>query len=163
MNRRSEGGATHKTAVRDEISIMKKNSCYSNDNNISPFVTSLNTRLSGCSAGDPLARDEIFGKGLRVVEDDKHGRPGDVVGHAVVPEGDAVRLLQRGRDHGVAPFGVVPRQHLRHEDVLVAVRARRRVLVLHRQRRVDGEVHALAIDGGCVGRERGRRRQGRTL
>lgn len=125
---------------------------------INPLLTTIPS-VSRCrSAVDPLARDEIFGERLRVVEDDEHGRLGDVVGHAVVPEGDAVRLLQRGRLHRVAAFGVVAREDLGHEDVLVSVGVRGRVLFLDGQRRVDGKIHALTVDGGC-GKQKDQRKE----
>lgn len=61
------------------------------------------------SAVDSLACDEIFWKSLCVVENDKHRRLGNVISHAVVSEGDISRLLQRGRLHRMATFGVVSR------------------------------------------------------
>lgn len=61
------------------------------------------------SAVDSLARDEIFRKSLRIVEDDKHGRLRDVVSHAVVSDWNITSLLQRGRLHRVAAFSVVSR------------------------------------------------------
>lgn len=98
---------------------------------------------------DFLTGDEILWKRLSVVEDDKHCWLGDVVRDAVESKRDVAGLLVRGRLHGVAPFGEVSRQDLGHENVLVPGRVWRGILVLDRQDRVDGEVHALTVDGGC--------------
>lgn len=88
-------------------------------------------------------------KSLSVVEDDKQCRIVDIVRDAVESERDVAGLLERGRPHGVAPFGEVSRQDLGHENELEPGLVGRGILVVGRQHRVDGEVHALAVDGGC--------------
>lgn len=98
---------------------------------------------------DFLTGDEILWKRLSVVENDKYCWLGDAVRDAVESERDVAGLLERGRLHGVAPFGEVSRQDLGHENVFVPGRVWRGILVLDRQDRVDGEVHALTVDGGC--------------
>lgn len=96
-----------------------------------------------------LTGDEIFWKSLSVVEDDKHCRFGDIVRDTVESERYVAGLLVRRRLHGVAPFGEVSRQDLGHENELVPGLVRRGILVSDRQHRVDGEVHALTVDGSC--------------
>lgn len=98
--------------------------------------------------GNFLAGDEILWKRLGVIEDDKHCGFGDVVRDTVKSQRYVTALLERGRLHGVAPSGEVSRQDLGHKNELVSGLIRRGILVAERQHRVDGEVHALTVDGG---------------
>lgn len=101
------------------------------------------------SSANSLTGDEIFWKRLGVVEDDKHCGLGDIVRDTVESQRNIASLLQRGRLHRVATFGEVSRQDLGHENEFVPCLVWRGILVVDRQHRVDGEVHALTIDGGC--------------
>lgn len=100
------------------------------------------------SSANSLTGDEVLWKRLSVVEDDKHCRFGDIVRDTVKSQRYVAALLEWGRLHGAAPFGEVSRQDLGHENEFAPGLVWRGILVVYRKNRVDGEVHALTIDGG---------------
>lgn len=101
------------------------------------------------SQANCLTGDEILWKSLSVVEDDKHCRYGHIVRDTVKSKRYVAGVLERGRLHGVAPFGEVSSQDLGHEYELVPGLVRWGILVADGQHRVDGKVHTLTVGGGC--------------
>lgn len=96
-----------------------------------------------------LARDEVGGQRLGVIEDDEDAGLAEAVHSAVVTQEHVARGPLRGRPQLAASQSVVSGQHPRHKHCLMAVGIGGRVAVLHRQGGALGEVHALPVQRAC--------------
>lgn len=96
----------------------------------------------------PPTGDEVFGVGLRVVEDDEDGGLPRVVHRAVVPLEGGISFPQGWRSHAGVARCVVPDQRPGHKDVFVAIGTARRVLITRRETRRDRKVDAVAVVRG---------------
>jgi len=92
--------------------------------------------------------DEVFGVGLRVLEDDEYSGIAEVVDNRVVAELGAVSL--RRLLHVRTAGRILARQHATLEHVLGAARVRRRVFLPRRVVEFDREVDAVAVARRCM-------------